>query len=133
MVANPYAQYTNNKIMSASGPELTLMLYEGAIKFCNMAENAVEKKDIQNAHINIVKVENIIGYLRETLNMKYATAQDFENIYSYLASRLIQANISKDIEILKEVNTHLHSVRDTWIEVMKANNVPIPNSYMQKG
>ncbi len=128
--ANPYAQYANNKVMSASGPELTLMLYEGAIKFCNRAEAAVEKKDIEGAHVNIRKVQNIIAYLRETLNMKYATAQDFENIYSYLDRRLVEANVSKDIEILKEINKHLHSVRDTWIGVMKANNVPVPNSYM---
>ncbi len=128
--ANPYAQYANNKVLSASGPELTLMLYEGAIKFCNRAENAVEKKDIQDAHNNIRKVQNIVVYLRETLDMKYATAQDFDNIYAYLERRLVEANIRKDIEILKEVNKHLHSVRDTWIGVMKANKIPVPNSYM---
>lgn len=127
---NPYAQYANNKVMSASGPELTLMLYEGAIKFCNRAESAIEKKEIEEAHNNIRKVQNIIAYLRETLNMKYATAKDFENIYTYLDRRLIEANITKDAEILKEINKHLHSVRETWIGVMKANNVPVPNSYM---
>ncbi len=128
--ANPYAQYANNKVMSASGPELTLMLYEGAIKFCNRAESAVEKKDIQEAHNNIRKVQNIVTYLRDTLNMSYATAKDFDNIYAYLDRRLVEANLRKDNEILKEINKHLHSVRDTWIGVMKANNVPVPNSYM---
>ena len=78
---NAYAQYNNNKIMTASPAELTLMLYEGAIKFCNIAIDAVERKDIARAHKNIIKVENIIDYLRTTLDMKYAVAQDFENIY----------------------------------------------------
>ena len=119
---NAYAQYNNNKVMTASPAELTLMLYEGAIKFCNLAEMGIEHNDIQKAHTNIIKVQKIIDYLRQTLDMKYEVAQDFENIYSYLSQRLIEANIKKDLEILKEVNTHLHSVRDTWKEVMKAVN-----------
>lgn len=118
---NAYAQYQNNKIMTASPAELTLMLYEGAIKFCNIAEMAIEQKDIPKAHQNIVKVEKIIDYLRQTLDMKYAVAQDFDNIYSYLSKRLVEANIKKDKEILEEVNMHLRSVRDNWKEVMRIN------------
>ncbi len=118
---NAYAQYQNNKIMTASPAELTLMLYEGAIKFCNIAEMAIEQNDIPKAHQNIVKVEKIIDYLRQTLDMKYAVAQDFENIYSYLSKRLVEANIKKDKEILEEVNMHLRSVRDNWKEVMRIN------------
>ena len=55
-----YAQYKNNKVMTASGPELTLMLYDGAIKFLNIADFAIEKSDITKAHTNIIKVERII-------------------------------------------------------------------------
>ncbi len=119
---NAYAQYNNNKVMTASPAELTLMLYEGAIKFCNVAEKAIEENDVQKAHTNIIKAQRIIDYLRQTLDMKYPVAQDFENIYSYLGTRLVQANLKKDIDILKEVNEHLHSVRDTWKEVMKINS-----------
>ena len=118
---NAYSQYNNNKVLTASPGELTLMLYEGAIKFCNIAEAAVEQKDIQKAHINIIKVQKIIDYLRQTLDMKYPVAQDFERIYVYLSKRLVAANIKKDKEILEEVNMHLHSVRDTWKEVMRLN------------
>ena len=123
--ANAYAQYNNQKVMAASPAELTLMLYDGAIKFCNIAEAAVEKKDIDKAHTNIVKIEKIIEYLRSTLDMSYPVAQDFENIYSYLDHRLVEANMSKDIEILKEINTHLHSIRDNWIEVMRKNGLKV--------
>lgn len=118
---NPYAKYSTNKVLMASPAELTLMLYDGAIKFCNIAEMAIEQKDIPKAHTNIVKVQRVIEYLRQTLDMKYPVAQDFENIYVYLERRLVQANMKKDIEILKEVNEHLHSVRDTWKEVMRIN------------
>lgn len=118
---NAYSQYNTNKIMTASPAELTLMLYDGAIKFCNIATEAIENKDIEKAHINIVKTQRIIDYLRQTLDMKYEVAQDFENIYDYLSRRLVQANIKKDREILDEVNEHLHSVRDNWKEVMRIN------------
>lgn len=116
-----YAQYNNNKILSASPAELTLMLYEGAIKFCNIAIVAVESKNIEKAHVHIVKVERIIDYLRQTLNMDYPVSEDFEKIYGYLGRRLTEANIKKDKEILEEVNGHLHSMRDTWKQVMEQN------------
>ena len=118
---NAYAQYKNSKILTASPAELTLMLYEGAIKFCNIAIAAVEQKDIEKAHINIVKTQRIIEHFRLTLDMKYPVAQDFDRVYEYLARRLVQANIKKDKEILEEVLTHLHSMRDTWKEVMRIN------------
>lgn len=118
---NAYSQYNNNKILTASPAELTLMLYEGAIKFCNIAEVAVEQKDVPKAHANIVKAQRIIDYLRQTLDMKYEVAQDFERMYVYLSERLVTANLKKDKAVLEEVNTHLHSIRDTWKEVMRIN------------
>ncbi len=118
---NAYAQYQNNRVLTAGPAELTLMLYEGAIKFCNIAQVAIEQKDIPKAHANIVRVERIIDYLRQTLDMNYAVAKDFENIYTYLSRRLVEANMKKDGEILEEVNMHLRSVRDNWKEVMRVN------------
>lgn len=116
-----FQQYTNSKVLTASPAELTLMLYEGAIKFCNIAVVAIEKGDMQKAHTNIMKAERIVDHLRVTLDMKYPVAEDFERIYEYLDRRLVQANMQKDITILEEVLMHLRSVRDTWKEVMRIN------------
>ncbi len=116
---NAYGQYNNSKILTASPAELTLMLYEGAIKFCNIAIASVEHKDIEKAHENIRKTERIIDYFRQTLDMSYAVAEDFERVYAYLSQRLVEANVKKDKETLEEVNVHLRSMRDTWKEVMK--------------
>lgn len=114
-----YNQYANSKIMTATPAQLTLMLYDGAIKFCNLAIMAVEKNEVEKAHINIRKVENIIEEFRSTLDFKYPIAQDFENVYKYLYDRLVEANMKKDKEILEEVLKHLRTMRDTWEEVMK--------------
>ena len=119
---NPYEQYQKNKILTASPAEITLMLYEGAIKFCNVAIMAIDQNDIEKAHNNIKKTQRIIEEFRNTLDHQYPVAEDFDRIYVYVLQRLFEANIKKDKEILEEVNTHLRSLRDTWKEVMKRCN-----------
>lgn len=120
MLANQgYAAYANNKVMTASPGELTLMLYDGAIKFCNLAIEAIGEGEVEKAHTNIVKVEHIIEEFQSTLNHKYPVADDFEAVYSYLMRRLREANVKKDREILEEVLGHLRTMRDAWKEVMR--------------
>lgn len=117
---NPYAQYNKSKVLTASPAELTLMLYDGAIKFGNIAVLAMEKKEIEKAHNNIMKMTRIIEELRLSLDMKYPVAQDFDRIYAYVLQRLLECNVSKDPEIMEEILKHIRSLRDTWKEVMKA-------------
>ena len=120
MIANKgYAAYANNRITTASPAELTLMLYEGAIKFCNIAIVAIEQKDIPKAHKNIMKTQNIIEEFQATLDHRYEVAKDFDAVYSYLNRRLVEANMKKDTEILEEILGHLRTMRDTWKEVMR--------------
>lgn len=119
---NAFAQYKNSKVLTASPAELTLMLYEGAIKFCNVAITAIEGREIQKAHINIIKAQKIVEHLQVTLDMKYPVAKDFDRIYNYLLERLVDANIKKDKAVVMEVRDHLNTVRDTWKEVMRINN-----------
>ncbi len=116
-----YQKYNNSKVLTASSAELTLMLYEGAIKFCNIAIMGIENKDMEKAHNNITKVQRIIEEFRSTLDRKYPVAEDFDRVYVYLLRRLLEANVKKDKEILEEVNMHLRSMRDTWKEVMRTS------------
>lgn len=115
-----YSTYQNSKVMTASPGELTLMLYEGAIKFCNIAIMGIEQRDIQKTHDNILKTQNIITEFRSTLDFKYPIAKEFDVIYEYIYHRLIEANMKKDARILEEVLTHLRTMRDTWKDVMKS-------------
>lgn len=123
MANNGYAAYNMRRIQTATPAELTLMLYEGAIKFCNIAIMAVEENNIEKAHNNIVKVQRIIEEFQATLNHKYEVAKDFDAVYDYLLVRLREANIKKDKEILEEVLGHLRTMRETWKEVMKQAKV----------
>ena len=114
-----YQQYEKSKILTASSAELTLMLYEGAIKFANIAVMAIEKGDVEKAHNNIRKVERIIEEFQVTLNHKYPVAKDFDEVYKYIRTRLREANVKKDKEIMEEVLRHLRTMRDTWKDVMR--------------
>lgn len=113
-----YAQYNRNKIMTASPAELTLLLYDGAIKFCNVALLGLEQNDMEKVHINITKAEDIIVEFQSTLNHKYAVAEDFDKIYKYIYELLVEANIKKDKELLERALSELRGMRDTWKEVM---------------
>ena len=113
-----YAEYNRNKVLTASPAELTLLLYEGAIKFCNIAIIGFEQNDMEKVHNNIIKVENIIEEFQATLNHKYPVAEDFDKIYKYIYNLLVEANIKKDKELLEQALTELRGMRDTWKEVM---------------
>lgn len=123
MQMNAAAAYQNNKIRTASSAELTLMLYEGAIKFCNIAISSIEDQNISKANLNIIKAEKIITELRSNLDFEYPVAQDFDNLYIYIYGRLVQANIRKNKDLLVEALEHLRGIRDTWKEVMKLGKV----------
>lgn len=115
--------YQKNAVQTASPAKLTLMLYDGAVKFTNIAIEAIEAGDIEKAHNNIVKAQNIIVEFRSTLDMKYPAAKDFDVVYDYIYRRLVEANMKKDKDILVEALKHIKTMRDTWREVMKLNNV----------
>ena len=119
--------YQRNAILTASPAELTLMLYEGAIKFANLAIEAIDANDIQKAHNNIMKVQRIIEEFQSTLDHKYPVAKDFDEVYNYLLMRLREANIKKDKDIMEEVLKHLRTMRDTWKEVMRLNKLARAN------
>lgn len=115
--------YQGIKINTASPAELTLMLYDGAIKFCNKAMYAIEDHDIQKANENLIKAQKIIMEFRGTLDFKYPVAQDFEIVYDYIYRRLVEANIKKDKEILEDALKYIREMRDTWKDVMRLNKM----------
>ena len=123
--ASGYETYQRQKILTATPAELTLMLYDGAIKFLNIAIMAIEKKDFEKAHNNIMKTQRIIDEFRATLNFKYPVAKEFDKVYEYISRRLVCANVKKDTEIIEECLGHLRGMRDTWKEVMKATKTAV--------
>lgn len=123
MMQNAADTYQNRAIQTATPADLTLMLYEGAIKFCNIALVALEKKDYAKANLNIQKAEKIIMEFRVTLDHKYPVWEDFERVYDYIYRRLVEGNLAKDPEIVEDALKYIREMRDTWKEVMRLNKV----------
>lgn len=111
--------YQNSRINTASPAELTLMLYDGAVKFCNMGKMALEKGDYEKANMYIQKAKRIIVQFRSDLDFKYPVAQDFDRVYEYIYYTLVDANVKKDMELLDEALGRIKEMRDTWKQVME--------------
>lgn len=123
MVNNAANAYRNSKVLTASPAELTLMLYDGAVKFCNIALISFEKNDYEKVNENLIKAQRIITEFRATLDFKYPVAKDFDIVYEYIHRRLVEANIKKDPEIVEDALERIKDMRETWKEVMRLNKV----------
>ena len=128
-----YAAYQSNRIKTATPAELTLMLYEGAIKFCNIAKDAVLNGEIEKANTYIKKTQDIISEFQATLNHKYPVAEDFDRVYTYLKRLLLEANFKKDADMLDEALGHLRTMRDTWKECMRLTKNGTDTSVGRRG
>lgn len=116
---NPYQTYKTNSTQTASPGELTLMLYNGCLKFIKQAKVAIEVNDIEEKNRNILKAQNIIREFMVTLNMDYEISKNMLQMYDYILNRLIEANMQNDQEILVEVGGLVTEFRDTWKEVIQ--------------
>jgi len=118
---NPYQSYQQNSVNTASPGDLTLMLYNGCLKFLHLAKKAIDDKDISARNTNIQKTQNIIKELMVTLNMDVAISKNLMALYDYMNRQLIQANINNDKSIIEEVESLVTEFRDTWKEAIHLN------------
>jgi flagellar secretion chaperone FliS len=120
-ILNANKAYQNNSVQTASPGELTLMLYNGCLKFIGLARTAIEMKNTEEKNTNLLKAQKIIQELMVTLNMDLEVSKSFMQMYDYINRRLIEANIQSDVEILNEVEDYVLDFRNTWKEVIQIN------------
>ena|SRR5690554_1572560 len=118
-VNNPYSNYKQTEVQTKSPGELTLMLYEGCLKFMKRAEKAMEEKNIQEKNENLIKAQNIIRELMVTLNTDVEISKQMMQMYDFILNRLIEANTKNSLQALKEAEQFVIEFRDTWKEVIK--------------
>ena len=118
---NAYNAYKQNSVTTASPGELTLMLYNGCLKFLGKAKVAVGEKNIEEKNYNIQRAQAIIAELMSTLNMDYDISKQILPLYEYINRRLVEANIKNDLAIIDEVEGLVTEFRDTWKEVIRIN------------
>ncbi|MDI3508326.1 MAG: flagellar secretion chaperone FliS [Clostridiales bacterium] len=116
---NPYQQYQQNSIMTASPGELILLLYDGAIKFIKQAKVYIDEKDMQKANNAILKAEDIVAELMTDLDPDYDISHDLYSLYEFINDCLVRANIKKDKELLDQSLDLINDMRQTWAQVVK--------------
>lgn len=111
--------YKRQQIMTASPEELTLMLYNGAIRFVTESMIAIEKKDIEKAHSANMRAQNIMREFMVTMDMKQEISKNWLLIDEYILHCLIQGNMKKEKVQLEEAKRWLVEFRDAWVQAMK--------------
>ncbi|MBN2794402.1 MAG: flagellar export chaperone FliS [Clostridia bacterium] len=111
-------QYLEQKVMSAKPEELTLMLYEGIVKFIKQAMLYNDQKNVEKTHTALMRAQAIITELDVTLNEEYEVSQNLKQMYGYMNARLLDANLEKETAIMAEILVFAEDLRDTWKEAM---------------
>ncbi len=106
--------YKNQQILSASPEKLTLMLYNGALRYLHECIAATEQGNIEKAHNANMRVQDIIHEFACTLDMKYEISHTWAQLYEYTEYCLIQGNVKKDMQKLLEAKDILVELRDAW-------------------
>lgn len=118
-INQPYQQYKQNSVNTASPGELTLMLYNGCLKFIKQGKLSIIQGNIEKRHESLVRAQDIMQELMVTLNMDVEISKNLLQMYDYIYRRLIDANTNNSIEILDEVEGFVTEFRDTWKEVIQ--------------
>lgn len=120
MYSNGYNVYKNNSVNYASKEQLLLMLVEGAVKFSKIARQAVVDKDLKKAHDALVRTQDIFTELMVSLDTTVGDwAVQLFRVYQFIKEKLIEANLTKNIEIIDEIIPLIEDVNDTWKEAYK--------------
>ena len=119
MVVNAAEQYRRQQILNAPSEQLTLMLYNGCLKFIDDGRAALEEKNYEEANILLQKAQRIISEFRLTLNMDYEIYHQLFMLYNYIYDRLVEGNIKSDLAQIDEAKELVGELRDAWVEAMK--------------
>ena len=118
-MVNAAEAYKRQQVLTAPPEALTLMLYNGALRFMTEGREAIERKDYEEANNSLQKAQNIITEFRVTLNMEYEISHQLLPLYNYVYDRLVEANMKSDVKQLDEAKNIITELRDAWAQAMK--------------
>jgi flagellar protein FliS len=112
-------QYQRAQVETASPTRLIIMLYEGAIRFCQLALDAMVKQDLPVQHENLLKAQRIVAELLSSLNREKGgeVAENLARLYTHMLEQLVVANLHDEPEAVKTVQSMLRDLRASWVEV----------------
>lgn len=110
--------YKRQQIMTATPEALTLMLYNGCLKFIDEGMAALAKKDYEQTNNYLQRAQAIITEFRATLNMDYEISNQLMPLYNYAYDRLVEGNMKSDPAQIQEARDIIHELRDAWAQAM---------------
>ena len=127
-----YNQYKENSVFTSTPEELTLMLYNGLVKFLMQAQAAINEKDMEKVNHSIIRAQDIVLHFQATLDMKYEVSANLDQLYDFMYRHLLEANVKKDKVMLEDVLGLVKDLRDTWQQAMKLAKQKQPASQIAK-
>jgi flagellar secretion chaperone FliS len=116
----PSQEYLKTKVMTASPEMLTLMLWDGAIRFAEQGKDAILKKDIEGSYKSLVRAQRIMTEL--TTNLKHDMNPDLcgklAALYNFIYRRLVDANLTKNVQLVDDALEIMRHQRETWVMLM---------------
>ncbi|OWZ84847.1 flagellar export chaperone FliS [Natranaerobius trueperi] len=117
---NPYNNYKETQIKTASSEKLLLMLFDGGLKFLKQAKEHINKKEMKDANYKLKRAQAIVTELMNSLDTKQGeVATNLLRLYDFMLNELVQANIKKDTEKIDYVMKMMREMRQTFDEASK--------------
>jgi flagellar protein FliS len=118
-VASSQRAYRASAVLTASGGQLVVMLYDGALRFLHQAAVAMADGKTELAHNKLRRAELIIVHLRDTLDLDQGgeLAERLQSIYLFCGRHLMQARFDRDPAKIEEVAGLLGQLRHSWAQI----------------
>lgn len=107
--------------MTASPEQLRLMLYDGAIRFCQTALEALGKDDYEGSYNAMMRAQKIVLELSTSLRHEVdpTLCQKLSALYTYIYRLLVDANMNRQVRPIEEALRLLEYERETWRLLME--------------
>ena len=123
-MTNAYQQYQRVQTQTASPGELVVMMYNGAIRFLNLAKKRIDAKDVSGANESLLRAQDIVLELMVSVDVTTGqVARNLFDLYEFMHRHLVQANVRKDAGMVDEVIALLKELLPAWEQAIAARKV----------
>lgn len=129
------AQYLAKQIQNATPAQQVVMMYDGAIKFLLKAKACIDAGDIEGRYNNNRRANDIIIYMLDTLDKEKGgeIAEKLQAIYMHLIARQLDLDIKNDPAIADDIIYHLRTLRKSWEQIARGDEVQQGKEAPQEG
>lgn len=112
------SKYKESQILTASKPKLLLMLFDSLIGYCEDAKKFIDDNNIEMMHINLIKAQKIVLEFKIALDPRMDTKiyKNLQSLYTFIYTRLVEANMSRSIKAINEALGIIKTLRDAFEE-----------------